>query len=304
MESVILTLRQQAYVILSAIPALVKALVVFLVGYLLAKTLRYLIRRLVAASGFDRLSNRVMDIDLLRMANIQLVPSKVLAWIVYYFVLIIFTMAAVDALGMDKLSDFLAQLVAYLPKAVTAFVILIGGIILADVVKRAVVSTCDSLAIPSGNLIGNVVFYFILLNIVLIALSQAQLQTEFMENNISIILAGIAGAFAIGYGMASRHLMGNILASFYNRRQLRLGDEISIDGKRGEVIKLSNVNITLQSEESEYVIPFIRLSSQGFEMHSRRKTASGYHNSSADELNDFHFYLSLHLICFSRSALP
>lgn len=271
MESVIFILRQQAYILLSAIPALIKAFVVFIAGYILAKALRYLIRRVVAASGFDRLSDKVMNVDLLRKANIHLVPSKVLASIVYYFVLIIFTMAAVDALGMDRLSGIMAQLVAYLPNAVTAFIILIGGIFLADVVKRAVVSTCDSLGIPSGNLIGNVVFYFILLNIILIALSQAQLQTEFMENNISIVLAGVAGAFAIGYGMASRHLMSNILASFYNRRQLRLGDEISIDGKRGEVILLSNVSITLQSDESEYVIPFSRLTSQGFEMHSRRE---------------------------------
>ncbi|CAH0998716.1 hypothetical protein LEM8419_00062 [Neolewinella maritima] len=270
MESVLDLLRLQAYQLLTVIPALLKALVVFVVGYVIAKVLYQLIRRLVAASGFDRLSDRVMDIDLLQRANIKLVPSTVLATIVYYFVLIVFTMAAVDALGMEKLSEMMAQLVAYLPNAVTAFILLIGGIFLADRAKRVVVGACRSLGIPSGNLIGNVVFYFILLNIILIALKQAQLQTAFMENNISIILGGIAGAFAIGYGMASRHIMGNILASFYNRDQLQVGDEVSIDGKRGEVVQLNTVSITLQSEDSEYTIPFSKLSSAGFEMHSRR----------------------------------
>jgi len=271
MESVITILRQQALLILSAIPAIVKAIVVFAVGYLIAKFLRYLIRRLVRASGFDRLSDRVMDIELFRKANIDLVPSRVLATIVYYFVLIIFTMAAVDALGMEKLSDIMAQLVAYLPNAVTAFVILIGGIFLADRIKRVVVGACKSLGIPSATLIANVVFYFVVLNIILIALAQAQLQTQFMETNISIILAGIAGAFAIGYGLASRHIMGNILAGFYNRGQVRLGDEVSIDGRRGEVTQLSSVSITLRSEESEYTVPFSKLTSDGFEMHSRRQ---------------------------------
>ena len=271
MQSVLDILRLQALQLLNALPALAKALIVFLVGYLLAKLLYQLIRRLVAASGFDRLSEKVMQIDLFQKFNIQLVPSRVLATIVYYFVLIIFTMAAVDALGMEKLSELMAQLVAYLPNAVTAFIILIGGIFLADRLKRVVVSACRSLGIPSGNLIGNAVFYFILLNVILIALKQAQLQTEFMENNISIILAGIAGAFAIGYGMASRHIMGNILASFYNRNQLRLGDEVSIGDRRGEVIQLNNVTITLRGEESEFTIPFSKLSSDGFEMHSRRE---------------------------------
>ena len=271
MQPVLETLRLQALQLLNTLPALAKALVVFIVGYILAKLLYQLIRRLVAASGFDRLSEKVMDIELFRKFNIKLVPSRVLATIVYYFVLIIFTMAAVDALGMDKLSDIMAQLVAYLPNAVTAFIVLIGGIFLADRIKRVVVSTCRSLGIPSGNLIGNAVFYFILLNIVLIALKQAQLQTDFMESNISIILAGVAGAFAIGYGMASRHIMGNILASFYNRNQLQVGDEISIGERRGEIIQLNNVSITLRGEESEFTIPFSKLSSEGFEMHSRRE---------------------------------
>ena len=270
MDSVIDILRLQAYQLLTVIPALLKALVIFLVGYLIAKGLYQIIRRLIAASGLDRLTEKLMTIDLFRNADIKLVPSRVLAAIVYYFVLVVFTMAAVDALGMEMLSVMMADLVAYLPNAILAFVILIGGIFLADSIKRLVQTTCRSLGIPSGNLIANVVFYFILLNIILIALSQAQLQTEFMENNISILLAGIAGAFAIGYGMASRHIMGNILASFYNRNQVRVGDEISIDGKRGEVVQLSSVSITLRADDSEITVPFSKLSSEGYEMHSRR----------------------------------
>ncbi|WP_116106325.1 mechanosensitive ion channel family protein [Lewinella sp. IMCC34191] len=270
MDSVLEILRLQAYQLLTVIPALIKAAVIFLVGYVIAKGLYQIIRRLIAASGLDRLTERMLQIDLFRNANINVLPSRILAATVYYFILIVFTMAAVEALGMDMLSVMMADLVAYLPNAILAFLILIGGIFLADFIKRLVQTTCRSLGIPSGNLIANAVFYFILLNIILIALSQAQLQTEFMETNISIILAGIAGAFAIGYGMASRHIMGNILASFYNRNQIRVGDEVSIDGKRGEVIQLNSVSITLRSEESEFTVPFSKLSSDGFEMHSRR----------------------------------
>lgn len=274
MQSVVEILKAQVFVILTVIPSLFKALIVFLIGYVLARVLRQVIRRLVAASGFDRLSDKVMNIDFFRRANVNLVPSRVLAAIVYWFVIIVFTMAAVDALGMEALSEVMTQLVAYFPNAVTAFILLIGGIFLADVVKRIVTSACESVGISAANLVGSTVFYFILLNVVLVALSQAQLQTDFMEQNISIILAGVAGAFAIGYGMASRHLMGNILASFYNRQQLQLGDEVSINGKRGEVIELSSTTITLQSENSEFTIPFSKLSSDGFEVHSRRQERS------------------------------
>ncbi len=270
MDSVFDILRLQAYQVLTALPALLKAATIFLIGYVLARVLYQVVRRLTTAAGLDRLADRLLHIDLLRKAKWKVQPSRLLAATVYYVVLIIFTMSAVHVLGMDMLSEMIADLVSYLPNAIVAFVVLIGGIFLADFIKKLVLSACRSLGIASGKLIANAIFYFILLNIVLIALGQAQLQTDFMETNISIILAGIAGAFAIGYGMASRHIMSNILSSFYNRNQIRVGDEVSIDGKRGEVIQLNNVSITLQAEDSEYTIPFSKLSSDGFEMHSRR----------------------------------
>ncbi|MEL6276235.1 MAG: mechanosensitive ion channel domain-containing protein, partial [Bacteroidota bacterium] len=116
----------------------------------------------------------------------------------------------------------------------------------------------------------NVVFYFIFLNIVLIALRQADLQTSFMETNISIILAGVAGAFAIGYGFASKDIMSNLLASFYNRGRLEVGDEITIDGRRGEIIQINNNTITLRTETSEILMPYRMVTNGGVEIHSRR----------------------------------
>lgn len=272
MDGIVTVVREQLYGLFAFIPALLKALVIFLIGYIIAKVLYQIIRRAVRAAGLDRLTERLLNIDLLKNLELDISLSGLLAATVYYFVLLVFVMAAVEALGMEQLSETMARLVAYLPNALTALIILLGGIYLADVIKRLVGNTCRSLGIASANLIANAVFFFILLNIVLVALRQAQLQTDFMENNISILLAGIAGAFAIGYGMASHTVIGNILSAFYNRDRIRIGDEITIDGKRGEVVRLGHMSMTLRSENGDYTIPFNRLSTKGFETHARRET--------------------------------
>ena len=141
---------------------------------------------------------------------------------------------------------------------------------MSEAVKKQVRETCRSLDITTDKLIANIVFYFIMLNIVLISLRQAKLQTEFMEDNISIILAGIAGAFAIGYGLASKDIMTSLLAGFYSRDKFHIGDEITIDGKRGEVVTINNDNIILRSDKSEHVVPFRKVTSEGVEIHTRR----------------------------------
>jgi len=272
MESIFNALRDQAILMLNVIPALIKGVVIFIVGLVLAKLLYRLILRFLGAIGVDKLADRLMSIEMFEKANFDLVPSRIVAACVYYFILIVFSMAAVEAMGLKIISDLLKDLIEYIPSGVTAFIVLIIGIFLADAVKKVIASACRTLGISSGNLIANVVFYFIMLNIVLISLRQAKLQTKFMEDNMSIILAGVAGAFAIGYGLASRHIMSSLLASFYNRDKFHIGDEVTIDGMRGEVVTINNNTVILRSldEDSEFVIPYSKVATVGVEIHTRR----------------------------------
>lgn len=268
--SILDALANQGYAMLDVIPALIKAAVIMLVGWLLAKLIASLIKRLLGAVGVDRLAEKLMEIDLFKESNINLVPSKIISGIIYYFISIVFAMAAVEAMGLQMISNLLQDFITYIPNGITACIILILGIFIADAVKKLLVTTCRSLGISSGNLIANIVFYFILMNIVLIALRQAQLQTKFMEDNLSIILAGVAGAFAIGYGLASRDIMSSLLASFYNRGKIKVGDEITVEGMRGEVVTINNNDLILRAEDSEFIVPYSKVTKSGIEIHSRR----------------------------------
>lgn len=261
----------QFQTMLAVIPALFKAGIILLIGWLLAKIAAKVISKVLSSIGVDRLAEKLMQIDFFEQSKINLVPSKIISAVVYYFILIVFIMAAVQAMGLTVISELLQDFIAYIPNGITAFALLILGVFVADAVKKILVSTCKSLGIASGNLIANVVFYFILLNMLLIALRQAQLQTSFMEDNISIMLAGVAGAFAIGYGLASRKIMSNLLASFYNRGKIKIGDDVTISGMRGEVVSITSNDLILRSDESEFIIPYSVVTGEGVEIHSRRE---------------------------------
>lgn len=272
MESILNALREQGILMLNVIPALIKGVVILIIGYILAKVLYRIILKFLGAIGVDKLADRLMSIEMFEKSNFNLIPSRIVAGSIYYFVLIVFAMAAVEAMGLKIISDLLKDLIEYIPNGVTAFIILIFGIFLADAIKKLVYTTCQALGVSSGTLIANIVFYFVLLNMVLISLRQAKLQTKFMEDNLSIILAGIAGAFAIGYGLASRHTVSSLLASFYHRDKFHVGDEVTIGGKRGEVITINNNMVILRSlnEDSEFAIPYSKVATEGVEIHTRR----------------------------------
>ena len=269
MQKVLDALEAQGLAMLAIIPSLLKALLIFLIGYIIALILSKVLKKVLVTIGADRLAEKLNDIDLISKSNIRITPSTLFSKLLYYILMLVVLMAAVDALGIESVSELMNRIVTYLPKALSALLVLLIGIFVADFIKKIVLTTCESVGIPAAKLIANAVFYFLFLNVVMITLKQAELQTAFMENNISIILAGVILAFSIGYGLASRTLMSNLLSAFYNKDRIRIGDILTIDGVKGEVIAVDSTTLTLQTDTAKVVVPLSKLSQDKFAIHDR-----------------------------------
>ncbi|PSR12606.1 MAG: hypothetical protein DA408_14675 [Bacteroidetes bacterium] len=267
MEDVLNKIWEQILAMTEVIPSLITAFFIFLVGLILAKVFRRIIQKVLVNSGIDKLADRLNEIDIVASTSVSIVPSQIVASIVYYIILFVFIMAAVEVLGMETISNLLTDLINYFPKAISAFFVFIIGILLSDLLKKVVQTACESLGIGSAKLLANVAFYFLFLNVALITMKQAELQTTFMENNISIVLAGVILAFSIGYGLASKSLMSNMLAAYYNKDRFEIGDDITIDGQRGKVIGIDNTTLSLRVTEGEVIVPLSKLSDNQYTIH-------------------------------------
>ena len=253
----------------SVIPNLLGALAVFIIGLIVSKVAARFVRRILVTIGADKLAERLNEIEIVYKSNIQLVPSTLLSKVVYYFLLFIFVVAATDILNMPVISQLMGEILNYIPVLISAMAVFVVGLLVSDFLKNVVKTTCESLGIPAAGMISSVVFYFLFLNVAMIALSQARIDTEFIQDNLSIILAGVVLAFAIGYGLASRNIVANFLASFYNKGKVGIGDTIGVEGIKGKVIQMDNSSIVLQVEGREVLVPLSKLASETVEIFER-----------------------------------
>jgi small-conductance mechanosensitive channel len=139
------------------------------------------------------------------------------------------------------------------------------GIFLADLLRGFVRTACYSMDIPAARFISNLVFYFIFVNIALIALEQSGIETGFIQINLSIILAGIMLAFAIGYGLASKPILSNILSGYYNRNKIQVGDTIKMEEIEGIVVAIDSVSFTVKTDEQTWVtVPLHKLTTEKY----------------------------------------
>lgn len=252
------------------------AILILIVGYLLVRFITKVLRRVLSRIGIDRLADRYINgIDFLSDNNIRIVPSAVISKVVYYLAILIVLVAATDVLEMEAVSVLVRDAIDYIPSLFAAFLILIIGLFIADFVKNIALATFTSLNIPAGRFLSSFIFYFILINIFILALQQARINTDFINNNLSILLGGIVLAFAIGYGLASRSILSNYIAHFYSKDKLQLGDNVKIGAYEGVVLEVNNTTLTLFDETSnkQVLIPLSYLNTEVVEVLKRRPNA-------------------------------
>ena len=249
------------------LPSLTGAIVIFLIGWLIAKSMSRLTKKLLSRSGVDALADRLNRIEIVEKAKIRIVPSVLLAKILYYILMLVIALAATDVLGIEAVSNLMADIINYVPNLLTAFLLLFVGLLFADFIKGIVLSATKSLGIPSAGIIANFVFYFILISVAMSALGQAGIDTEFLRANLTILIAGGVLAFAIGYGLASREMMANFIASFYSKNKVKIGDTVKIGDMTGIIIAMDHSSLTLEAEENRTIIlPLSKLTTENVEV--------------------------------------
>lgn len=256
----------------NALPNVIGAIIVIFIGWLFSKLIAKSFKKIFEALNLNRYSEKLNQTDFAIKANFKLDLNRFLSKIIYYILLLITIMAATDVLGMPFISKMMSDLIAYLPRLLSAIALFIVGIYISEFVKKIVHGACASINISSGPIIANFVFYLIFLTLTVSALAQASIETGLITSNLTVILAGLVAAFAIGYGFASRDTMANFIASFYSKNKVKIGDVIAIDGSKGKVISIDNTSITLQDDDKIVVIPLKKLTSEKIEIYSGDKS--------------------------------
>ena len=251
------------------IPKLFGAIMILLLGIFIAKMIAKFIRRILEKSGVDKVKDMLDEIEMVNNANIQALPSTVLSKFVYYIVLLFVALMAASVLNIEEISQLIQDLIKLLPNLLVALLILVIGILLADALRNIVYTACKSIGIPAGKIVASFVFFFVFINALMISLSKATIPTDFLTDNLTVVLGGIVVAFAIGYGLASRDLMSNFLASLYTKGKFNIGDLITVEDISGEIMDIDSTSLTVLSDGKRVILPLSKLTVGSVTIHDK-----------------------------------
>lgn len=244
---------------MSALPNVLGALFLLLLGWIIARISSFVVRKTLKALRFDKLSEKLNLNELLSGTDLKIMPSQVVGKFVYWVIILLFFVTASDTLGWTVVSASIRDLIAYLPQLFSAIVIFVVGFYIATFVRKGLRSILESLGVLSFRTISGFAFYLILVIITITSLNQAGVDTALVTSNVTIIIGGIILAFAVSFGLGSRDILTNILSSFYTKSNFRVGQELELGDLNGIIQKIDITSCTIKTDDETVIIPVKRL---------------------------------------------
>lgn len=182
-------------------PNILAMLLIILVGFLLARLFRALLRRFLKIVKFDSWSDRMGLTAVMRKADLWRRPSEAVAALVFWLLLLGTIMAGLSALRFQVFDDLTTHFILYLPRVFSALFILIFGYIISAFFGRAVLLAAVNSGTRYARLLAETVRLLLTLLVLAMALEQLQLAPGIVIAAFSIIFGGIVLALAISFGM-------------------------------------------------------------------------------------------------------
>ena len=187
--------------IVDFLPTLILAIIVLVVGLLIASMLGSLITKITKGLKVDKLLNTVGLADKLKEADVKISLSGLFGWIVKWFIIIAVLLTVANMLSLDAVSDFLKEVLLYIPNVLVAVVILTIGLVVgnftAELVEKSV-RMSDFINNASIQTLKSITKWVIVLFAVMAALSQLGIAPQLIQ----IFFTGVVMMFALAGGLA------------------------------------------------------------------------------------------------------
>lgn len=186
------------------LPAIILAILLFIVGWLIANLVREGLREIIRAIKLDRaLAHTGLDAAL-RRAGFTLDSGLFLGEIVKWFIVILFLQLSLGLVGLNQVNTVLTSVAGYLPNVIVAGITILAGALIAKFVGRVVEGSARAAEIGSGHSAGTIARWAIWIFVGFAAVSQLQVLNQIIQPLLWGIIAMLALAGGLAFGLGGR----------------------------------------------------------------------------------------------------
>lgn len=185
--------------VLHLLPNVIAAIVILIIGWIIAAALAKLVRRIIEFTKIDEVIDKAGLDKGMSEIGIDFNLAKLISWLVKWFILIVVLIAVAEVLKLGQITTFLQTIAFYIPNIIIAVVILLVGLVLGNFVHKVVSKAVQASKLNAAEgFLATLAKWSIYVFALLAALTHLKIAPELIQT----LFTGLIGMLALAGGLA------------------------------------------------------------------------------------------------------
>jgi len=203
--------RQFLNEIAVALPQIIGALLILLIGWIIAKVIKKLVVKGLKLVRFNYLTDKAGIEKFLTDGGVKVSSIDVIGTLVYWIIMLVVILATLNSLKLTAASTLFNEIMLYIPNIIVAIIILILGIYFARLVSQILVTSLKNMQEKTAVTIGNIAYYAIIVLTVFIILGQLNIAEQIVNNAFILVFGAICLALGLAFGLGGKEWASDII---------------------------------------------------------------------------------------------
>lgn len=200
----------------SFIPDLMAATAIMILGVIVSGWAKWLIGKAINAFKLETMIKGSPVDEFFKRAQLGVNASETIASTVRWLVLILFGITAINVIGLTQVSNFLSNILSYIPKVFASIIILILGTLIAGVVESLIKGSVSQISYSTSRLVSRIGSYIVMIFTILAAIAQLGIAESLINTLFIGFVATLAIGFGLAFGLGAKDLVAKILDEWYS----------------------------------------------------------------------------------------
>ena len=228
--NILQSLQSAFTTLLSYIPSIIGALLVLIIGFIIARLIRAAISKVLNKLRVDEKLTHGSGGEYVARFSPQGKPSQLVGLVVQYVLMVFVIVSAVGTLNIPAVTGFMNQVLSYLPNVIAALLIFLVAAFVAAAVGGLVHRTMGDT--PTGRVARSAAPTLVMAIAVFMILNQLGIAEVIVNATFIALIGAVALGSALAFGLGGRDAAADLINSGYRKAQQQ-SDQVRADLQTG-----------------------------------------------------------------------
>ena len=200
-----------------ALPRIIGALLILIIGWILARIIKRLSVKGLRLVRFNYLTEKSGIEKFLEKGGVKVSSIDLIGTLIYWIIMLVVILATLNSLKLTAASTLFNQIMLYIPNIIVAILVLVIGIYFARLVSQVLVTSLKNMEEKTATTIGLITNYAIIVFTVFIILGQLNIAEAIVTNAFTILFGALCLALGLAFGLGGKDWAAKIIHKYMNK---------------------------------------------------------------------------------------